>query len=106
MSSGVRFVPNPLLEGELLRSELLAAEMRAKAEIGVAVAKAVAPVGDPATDPTSGRFRDSIHVKQEGVEVQIASDDPVAAYIEFGTEDTPAHATLRRGALAAAAAKV
>ncbi len=105
-----RFVSNPLLDREVARGEWVAAAMRAKGDAGVREAKAVAPVGDPATDPTSGEFRDSIHVEEvetpAGIEIRIASNDPAAAYIEYGTHDTPAHGTLRRGAIAAAAAPV
>lgn len=53
----------------------------------------IAPVGDPAVDPNSGKYRDSIKVTVEGDDVSVGSDDPKAMYIEYGTGDpgpTPA----------------
>lgn len=53
-----------------------------------------APVGDPATDPTSGEFRDSIHVEWDGDTGMVVSDSDHGRFVEFGTNDTPAHPTL------------
>jgi hypothetical protein len=49
----------------------------------------IAPVGDPAIDPNSGTYRNSIKVTVDGNDVSVGSDDPKANIIEFGTEDTP-----------------
>lgn len=46
----------------------------------------------------TGKFRDSINVQQSGDEVAVVNNDPVAGYIEYGTSDTPAHATMTNAA--------
>lgn len=53
-----------------------------------------APVGDPTEDPTSGEFRDSIHVVWDGEEGIVVSDSDHARFVEFGTNDTPAQPTI------------
>lgn len=42
----------------------------------------------------TGAYRDGIGVEVNGATVTIVDDDPLAFYKEFGTADTPAHATL------------
>jgi hypothetical protein len=42
----------------------------------------------------SGEFRDGIGVEVDAPKVRIIDTDPEAVYKEYGTEDTPAHATL------------
>lgn len=42
----------------------------------------------------SGAYRDGATVSQVGDNVSVFNRDPDAIYKEFGTEDTPAHATM------------
>jgi F420-0:gamma-glutamyl ligase-like protein len=55
--------------------------------------KAIAPVGDPRTDPHSGAYRDSIHV-EIGTDdvVRVVADTDYTYYIEYGS------ATVAEGA--------
>lgn len=46
----------------------------------------------------TGTFRDSINVEQSGDVVAVVNDDPVAGYVEYGTSDTPAFATMTNAA--------
>lgn len=50
-------------------------------------ARAAAPV-------LTGRFRDGISVTVDGDQVEVVDEDPDAGFKEYGTSDTPAHATL------------
>lgn len=42
----------------------------------------------------TGEFRDSIHVVRDGDTVDVVSDSDHAAFVEFGTSDTPAQPTI------------
>jgi hypothetical protein len=46
--------------------------------------KSIAPVGDPAKDPHSGQYRDSIIV-HEGKGVAVMATAPNAWFVEYGT---------------------
>lgn len=48
--------------------------------------KGIAPVGDPAKDPHSGQYRDSIHV-HEGKGIAVIADAPNAWFVEYGTNN-------------------
>lgn len=89
-----KFRMNPNLVRALEQSVEVRNAQARKAEQGAEEARQLAPVSDDPENPTPGSFRDSI--KAEGN--KFYSDDPAAPYIEFGTSDTPAHATLRRAA--------
>ena len=88
-----RFVPNPLLTKELEASEGVQHALEEKAQKGAEFARSIAPV-------VTGTFRDSIHA--DGNEIVAdpvnSSGEGYGAFVEFGTSDTPAHATLRRAA--------
>lgn len=57
-----------------------------------AEAKADAPV-------RSGAYRNGIEVQVEGERVSVVDMDPDAVYKEYGTSDTPAHASLTEAAM-------
>ncbi len=66
-----------------------AAIIAAKLELAQAAAeywRSIAPVGDPADDPNSGAYRDSITVEQDGDNVYVVAKDYKAHWIEWGTE--------------------
>lgn len=42
----------------------------------------------------TGAYRGGIHAVRRGDQAAIVDDDPDAGYKEYGTVDTPAHATL------------
>lgn len=46
--------------------------------------RGIAPVGDPAKDPHSGQYKDSIRVHQ-GKGVAVIADAPNAWFVEYGT---------------------
>lgn len=58
----------------------------------VAEAKADAPV-------RSGAYRNGIEVQVDGDRVTVVDQDPDAVYKEYGTSDTPAHASLTEAAM-------
>lgn len=64
------------------------------AEKAAEYGRQISPVGDPATDPHSGRYRASIKVTVEGHDVFVGSDDLIANIIEYGTVDTPEFAVF------------
>src|SRR5579859_3192792 len=63
-----------------------------------------APVGDPAKEKHSGNFRDAGFIAQGSKDKPDVlfmidySKAPYANYVEFGTERTPPHGTIRRAA--------
>lgn len=69
---------------ELNSEEVLKAKIRLANKARI-YWRRIAPVGDPATDPHSGEYRDSIKVTVKGNDVSVGSDDPKAGYIEYGT---------------------
>lgn len=42
----------------------------------------------------TGHYRDGIQVEDDGERVAVVDNDPDSFYKEYGTSDTPAHATL------------
>lgn len=51
------------------------------------IARSTAPV-------LTGEYKGGVGVRSAGTEVTLFDDDPEAAWKEYGTSDTPAHATL------------
>lgn len=54
-------------------------------------ARATAPV-------LEGDYRGGMHIESSGDEVSVVDSDPEAIYKEFGTSQTPAHASLTNAA--------
>jgi hypothetical protein len=54
-------------------------------------ARATAPV-------LTGAFQSGIDVEVNGDQVQVVNNDPTAGFKEYGTGDTPAHATMTNAA--------
>lgn len=78
-----------LYEGELLREA-----RRLSTEDRVTIAHEIAGEAVSSSPVLTGRFRDGIHVEEHGEDVAVVDDDPDSVYKEYGTSDTPAHATL------------
>jgi hypothetical protein len=85
------FVPNPGFERLLSASREYVDGLAESAEPGAEAAKAIAPVA-------SGAYRDGIEVRVVGRTVFLSGTDFKSGWIEYGTEDTPIFACLRRGA--------
>lgn len=85
----VRVVIFPGLDERL--ADVVTPEMRRRAERVAEAAKADAP-------RRTGRWADSINVEEHHRPggFRVGSDDPRSVNIEYGTSDTPEHATLRR----------
>lgn len=83
------FHPNPNLPAEL-RDQLRDPMLQYGALIA-ADARGSAPVD-------TGSFQSRIHVQTDGDSVAVVDDDPAAVFIEYGTVDTPVHATLTTAA--------
>ncbi len=56
-------------------------------------ARAAAPV-------LTGKYRDGVGVTVSGTDVKLVDEDDLAIHKEYGTSDTPAHATLINAASA------
>ena len=89
--------------GELLRSDLMQAEMRRRAEKIAERARDIAPVGDPEDDPHSGRYKASFHVssgvqhhKTSRAYGEVSNDSPEARLVEFGDSTQDGYRTLGR----------
>jgi HK97 gp10 family phage protein len=92
--------------GELLRSAEMEQAMRRRAETIKQRAEQTAPVGDPATDPHAGRYRDSFEVesgreggrKKDRAYGRVLNAAPEAFYVEYGTSKQEAQHTLLNAA--------
>lgn len=80
---------------EVLQADFMVAEMLRRAEKVKAFAEAIAPVGDPATDPHSGRYKESFSV-ESGVEGEgrhrrafgrVINSSPDAVLVEYVNGD-------------------
>ena len=89
-----RFAPNPNLSRELEQSADMRSAMVRAAEVAADESRRIAPVD-------TRQYRDSIRVEVTPDGARVVADDEASVYIEFGTEDTPTFAPLRRGAEAA-----
>lgn len=89
-----RFVPNPRFESQARQSREMREAIRRATEPALREAQRLAPVD-------SGEYRDSLQIVEDADGVRLMSDDDKASFIEFGTEDTPAFAPLRKGTEAA-----
>lgn len=89
VTPGVVFKPNPDFMEELVAEPGVIATREEFAQRAAVFARAIgAAIAD------TGAYAASIHV--EGA--RLISDDPGAAYIEFGSVNNPPFAPLRRGA--------
>ncbi len=68
------------------------------AEKIAAAARANAPVGNPATDPNSGAYRDGIVAKKTPHGAVVIASDNKSSWVEFGipSQGQPAQFNLRR----------
>jgi hypothetical protein len=88
----VRFVPNPDFAREIDRqAEFRAGKVRIAEEVA-GMAKAIAP-------KRTGTYARSLGVHVVGPAVYVRSTDWKAGLLEYGTNDTPTFATIRRAAL-------
>ncbi|TXS22388.1 HK97 gp10 family phage protein [Streptomyces sp. adm13(2018)] len=93
--------------GQLLRSDLVLAEMVRRAEVIKGVAEAIAPVGGP-EDPHRGLYKDSFFVqplrrggrRRDRAVAVVGNTAPYGAHVEYGTERVRAHHVLLRAAQA------
>jgi HK97 gp10 family phage protein len=94
--------------GELLRSEMVEAEMLRRAESIKSAAEGLAPQGTPPTDPHPGLYRASIQVtstrrggtKRDRATATVTNTAFYARWVEYGTEKVPAHHVMLRAAQA------
>ena len=84
-----RFLPSTMLDLALAQATT-AGRRRLAGKIADAAA-ASAPV-------ESGKFAASIHAVTAGDDVAVVSSDEAAPHIEYGTSDTPPHATISNAA--------
>lgn len=86
--------------GQMLRSEMVGAELEKRAEEVASRARDIAPVS--ATTDHPGRYKASFHVRmglnrrRSRVEAVIYNDAPEALFVEKGTVNNPAYNVLTR----------
>jgi hypothetical protein len=93
--------------GELLRSEMVRADMVRRAELIKSAAEAIAPVGGP-SDPHPGRYKESFYVRsrtrggkrRNRATATVGNRAYYARWIEYGSERVTAHHVLLRAAQA------
>jgi bacteriophage HK97-gp10 putative tail-component len=67
---------------------------RASTEGRAQIAHQAADIARDRAPVDTGEYRDGIGVEVAGDSVRIVDNDDESVYKEYGTEDTPAHATL------------
>ncbi|MER7623949.1 HK97 gp10 family phage protein [Streptomyces sp. NPDC126503] len=93
--------------GQLLRSDMMLAEMVRRGEVIKNVAESIAPVGGPG-DPHRGLYKSSFFVqpvrrggrRRDRAIAVVGNTAPHGAHVEYGTERVPAHHVLLRAAQA------
>lgn len=88
-----RFVPNPRFQQEIERQVEYVAGLEERAQIVVDQAKATAPV-------RKGFYKKGIKKKRVGKNVYVAATDFKSHWIEWGSINNRAHATIRRAVIA------
>lgn len=83
------FVPSPDMPAIVI--DAARGQLRDVAEKGARIARRNAPV-------KTGAFRSSIHAFDDRRGVGFQSADPAAVPIEYGSDDTPPHGTIRSAA--------
>lgn len=58
------------------------------------IASEIASIARGNAPVETGEYRGGIGMSRSGADVMVFDDDPEAGYKEYGTSDTPAHATL------------
>lgn len=92
--------------GQLLRSDMVEAEMLRRADVIKGVAVGISPVGQAAWDPHPGLYRDSWHStshkrggrNRDRAVAVVWNSAPYARWVEYGTERVHAHHVLLRAA--------
>lgn len=72
----------------------LAVALEVSTERRYRIASQAADIARAAAPVDTGEYRGGIGVEVEGNDVRLVDDDPEAGFKEYGTSDTPAHATL------------
>lgn len=89
MSDETKFDPSFVGIGRLLRSDMIAEALMARADAVKQRAEELAPVSDDPNNPHAGRYKDSFHtrlgMKRARVEAVVYNDAPEAIYVEKGT---------------------
>ncbi|MGA4867564.1 HK97 gp10 family phage protein [Streptomyces lavendulocolor] len=93
--------------GQLLRSDMVLAEMVRRGYVIKSTAEAIAPVGGPG-DPHRGLYRSSFYVRpvprggrrRDRAVAIVGNTAPYGAHVEYGTEQVRAHHVLLRAAQA------
>ena len=102
-----RFKMNRKGVGELLRSEMIRADLVRRAQEIESVAVALSPVGGPG-DPHSGEYKASWSTastkrggrRRDRAVAYVRNGAYYARWVEYGTERVPAHHVLLRAAQA------
>ena len=95
--------------GELLRSEMIRGEMVRRANIIKTVAENIAPVGTPPGDRHPGLYKASVVVtstrrggrRHDRAVATARNKTAYARWVEYGTDNVPAHHVMLRAAQAA-----
>lgn len=91
--------------GQLLRSDMVKAEMERRANVIKGVAVSIAPVGS-VRDPHPGLYKSSFVVtstsrggrRKDRATATVTNTAPYARFVEYGTERVTAHHVLLRAA--------
>jgi hypothetical protein len=96
--------------GAMIRSDFMLAAMMVRGAAVMEVAIATAPVGEPKTDPHSGRYKESfeLHGENSGgynhdrAEAMVVNTAPEAIWVEYGNRGKEPYHTMLLALLAGA----
>jgi hypothetical protein len=80
-------------------AQALAEATRISTPKRVQIANEIAAEAQADAPVLSGAYRNGIEVQADGDRVSVVDMDPDAVYKEYGTSDTPAHASLTEAAM-------
>lgn len=92
MANGVRIT--------IYARQVLAEARRLSTEPRARIAHQIATDARAAAPVVTGEYRDGIGAEVSGDEVRVVDNDDTSPYKEYGTSDTPPHATLTNAARA------
>lgn len=83
----------------VFKAAALAEALRISTQERARIAEEIAAEAQADAPVLSGAYRNGIEVQVDGERVSVVDMDPDAVYKEYGTSDTPAHASLTEAAM-------
>lgn len=83
---------------QVFAAQSIAEALQASTPKRIEIADAAAGIAIATAPRLTGEYAGGVGVEVSGAQVDLVNDDPEAIYKEYGTSDTPAHATMTNAA--------